>query len=108
MTINEYQQAALKTAIYPEKYKIILPALGVTGEAGECSDKVKKVIRDNDGKFDATKCMDIAMEIGDVLWYCAALANDIGFTLDVVAQMNIKKLTGRKERGTLHGKGEIR
>lgn len=42
MKINEYQLKALETAIYPEDCKIIYPALGLTGEAGEVSDKVKK------------------------------------------------------------------
>ena len=51
MTLNDYQSVAMDTAVYPKEYKIIYPALGITGEAGECSDKVKKVIRDNHGEF---------------------------------------------------------
>ena len=46
MTLNEYQQHALETAIYPENRRIIYPTLGLTGEAGEVADKVKKVISD--------------------------------------------------------------
>ena len=108
MTLNEYQQKALETAVYPQEYKVIYPALGLTGEAGECSDKVKKVIRDNNGVFTLEKKVEIAKEIGDVLWFCAALANDIGFDLETIGQMNYDKLHSRQERGMLHGSGDNR
>ena len=67
MTLNEYQQKALETAVYPQEYKVIYPALGLTGEAGECSDKVKKVIRDNNGEFTIEKKVEIAKEYGIAL-----------------------------------------
>ena len=51
MEVNDYQKAALETAIYPKEQRIIYPTLGLTGEAGEVSDKVKKVLRDNGGVF---------------------------------------------------------
>ena len=51
MTLNEYQQKALETAVYPQNYKIVYPALGMNGEAGEVADKVKKVIRDSNGEL---------------------------------------------------------
>lgn len=108
MTLNAYQKAALETAVYPKEYKIIYPALGITGEAGECSDKVKKVIRDNHGEFTDEKKREIAKEIGDVLWYCATLANDIGYSLEEVGQMNVDKLASRKERDKLSGSGDNR
>ena len=108
MTLNEYQQKALETAVYPQEYKVIYPALGLTGEAGECSDKVKKVIRDNNGVFTDEKKIEIAKEIGDVLWFCATLANDIGFDLETIGQMNYDKLHSRQERGMLHGSGDNR
>jgi NTP pyrophosphatase (non-canonical NTP hydrolase) len=50
----------------------------------------------------------IAAELGDVLWYCAALAGDLGFTLGEVAEANISKLQSRKDRGTLQGSGDNR
>ena len=108
MTINEYQAAALTTAVYPEDKRIIYPALGMCGEAGEVADKVKKVIRDNNQSFDTARKIEIAKEIGDVMWYCATLANDLGFTLEAIAQMNINKLQSRKERGMLGGSGDNR
>lgn len=108
MTLDEYQNHALETAIYPKQYKIIYPALGITGEAGECSDKVKKVIRDNNGEFTDDKKREIAKEIGDVLWYCATLAHDIGYTLEEIGEMNVAKLSSRKERNKINGNGDNR
>lgn len=108
MKVNDYQAAALTTAIYPEDKRIIYPALGMCGEAGEVADKVKKVIRDNAQNFTAEKKREIAKEIGDVLWYCAVLSHDLGFTLEDVTQMNIDKLQSRKERGMLSGSGDNR
>lgn len=108
MTLDEYQKHALETAIYPKQYKIIYPALGIAGEAGECSDKVKKVIRDNNGEFTDDRKREIAKEIGDVLWYCAALAHDIGYTLNEVGKMNVEKLNSRKERNKINGNGDNR
>ena len=108
MTLNEYQQKALETAVYPQEFKIIHPSLGLTGEAGECADKVKKVIRDNGGQFTEEKKYELAKEIGDVLWYCATFANDIGFDLETIGQMNNDKLHSRQERGVLGGSGDNR
>lgn len=108
MTLNEFQKAALETAVYPKEYKVIYPALGITGEAGECSDKVKKVIRDNNGEFTDDRKREIAKEIGDVLWYCATLAHDIGYSLEEIGEMNVEKLRSRKERNKLNGNGDNR
>lgn len=108
MTLNEYQQHALETAIYPDDRRIIYPTLGLTGEAGEVADKVKKVIRDNGQQFTDERKLEIAKEIGDVLWYCATLSRDLGFDLEQVAQMNVEKLRSRKERHLLHGSGDNR
>lgn len=108
MKLNEYQKSALETATYPEEYQVLYPSLGLAGEAGEVADKVKKVIRDDGGVMSEEKRQAIAMEIGDVLWYCAVLAHDLGFDLSKVAEMNIKKLRSRKERGVLGGSGDNR
>lgn len=108
MTLNEYQQKALETAIYSKEFAIIYPALGMCGESGEVADKIKKVIRDNKDEFTSEKKAEIAKEIGDVLWYCATLANDLGFSLDEIAEMNYAKLKSRQERGKLSGSGDNR
>lgn len=108
MTLNEYQQHALETAIYPEDRRIIYPTLGLTGEAGEVADKVKKVIRDAQGAFTPEKRQEIMKEIGDVLWYCATLSRDLGYDLEEVARTNVEKLRSRRERNLLHGSGDNR
>lgn len=108
MELNEYQKRAMETAVYPEQYRVIYPALGLAGEAGEVADKVKKIIRDENGDISDEKRHSIALEIGDVLWYCATLAHDLGYSLEDVARMNYEKLQSRKLRGKIGGSGDER
>ena len=116
MELNYYQTKALLTAVYPAEYAIIYPALGMNGEAGEVADKVKKIIRDTEvvkdsnGKIilDENQRKNIALEIGDVLWYVATLSYDIGLSLEEVANLNIEKLESRQQRGKLGGSGDHR
>lgn len=107
MELNEYQDCALETAIYPERCRVIYPALGLAGEAGEAVDKVKKFMR-GDYELDDEHRRAIALEIGDVLWYCATLAHDLGYTLEDVGRMNCEKLRSRKRRGVIGGSGDDR
>ena len=108
MTLNDYKKEALSTAVYGSGSKIIYPTLGLAGEAGEVADKVKKVLRDNNGEFDDWRKIQIAAEIGDVLWYIAALTNDLGYTLEDIAKLNIGKLSQRRANNTIHGEGDNR
>lgn len=105
MNFNEYQTQALKTAQYPHEYKVLYPLLKLGGEIGEVSEKVGKTLRDHDGDF-STKKHDIALEIGDVLWYIAALSHDIGISLEfpkdvttegdeVFTTLNLQRLQGK-------------
>lgn len=106
MTLNEYQLLALETAVYPMPF--IYPALGLCGESGAVADKVKKVIRDNDSEFTNEKKEEIAKEIGGVLWYCATLSYDLGYSLERIAELNYQKLHSRQLRGKLGGSGDNR
>ena len=106
ITFNEYQEFTSTTRVY--KDKIIYPALGLTGEAGEVAEKIKKLLRDHDGNITEAYAAEVAKEIGDVVWYCAALAADIGYSLGDIAQMNVDKLTKRKEENKIHGNGDNR
>jgi len=109
MELNEYQNKARETAIYPNKdNNFIYPTLGLVGEAGEVAEKIKKVIRDNDGVLSEDKRIETAKELGDVMWYISNLAAELGFDLDTIASMNIEKLFSRKDRGTLRGSGDNR
>lgn len=103
MTFEEYQEQARSTAIYPRDRAIVYPALGLTGEAGEVAEKVKKWIRD--GTLDKEA---IAKELGDVLWYIAALSGDLGISMDEIASQNIRKLQDRASRGKIQGSGDNR
>ena len=106
---NAYQRSAARTAIYPHQHKILYPALGLAGEAGEVANKVKKLIRDGeDVEGFELKKIAIASEIGDVLWYCAMMAKEVGVPLNTIMQENLSKLHSRKERGTLQGSGDDR
>ncbi len=109
MNFNEYQQKSRQTALYPNKdNNFIYPTLGLVGEAGEVAEKIKKVIRDNDGIITSEKKEEIKKELGDVLWYVSNLAYELNIELEDVAQGNIEKLFSRMERDKLHGDGDNR
>ena len=104
----EYENLAKNFALYPEAgsgtpLSLAYCALGLTGEAGEYSEKVKKLIRD--GKFDKPLALK---ELGDVLWYLTASAREMGYSLADVAEVNIVKLMDRQERNVLQGNGDER
>ena len=108
MDLNDYQNAARRTAIYPENHRVIYPALGLASEAGEVAGKIKKVLRDQGGDFATAPLEAIQDELGDVLWYIAVLAGDLGLSLDEIATANLGKLASRKDRGRLSGGGDRR
>ena len=105
MDLKTYQAAAHETAVYPADRALEYVALGLAGEAGEVSNKVKKLIRDGD---DQGKREVIASELGDALWYIAELATVLGADLEDIAKCNIAKLNDRRFRGKLQGNGDNR
>jgi len=109
ITPDKYENLAGQTAIFPKEKALEYLALGMTSEAGEVAGKVKKLIRDGEDKegFEMKK-LAIASEIGDVIWYCAMMAKEVGVPLNDIMKENLKKLHGRKERGTLQGSGDER
>jgi NTP pyrophosphatase (non-canonical NTP hydrolase) len=96
MTFEEYQSAAGKTALYPRRSSNIeYPTLGLAGEAGEVANIVKKIQRDNDGILTDETRAKLKDELGDVLWYISACADELGLTLAEIADFNIDKLAKR-------------
>lgn len=108
MNFDLYQLKATKTAVYPSSYKVMYPSLGLSAEAGEVANKVKKIYRDKDGVLSPEDAKEIAHEVGDVLWYLAALAKDLGYELSEIAEMNVLKLEDRMARGVIQGSGDNR
>jgi len=106
--LDMYQKVALTTAIYPREQAIIYPTLGLTGEAGEVANKVKKIIRDGSNSKDEKLVSEIKSEIGDCLWYIAVLANDFDIKLSDIASTNLIKLENRKKKDTIRGSGDKR
>lgn len=109
MNFNEYQYFAGHTAVYPNRgSNFIYPTLGLCGETGEIAEKIKKVIRDNNGFFEQETKTQLVKELGDVLWYLSQLAFELHVDLDEVARINIEKLKIRRENNTIHGNGDNR
>ena len=109
MTFEEYQQESRKTAQYPNLGEsFVYPTLGLTGEVGEVAEKIKKIMRDKEGKVGDEDRAEVEKELGDVLWYLAQIATELGLSLNEVAETNIEKIMSRYERDKIHGEGDNR
>ena len=108
ITATEYQQKAAETAIFPKEKALEYLTLGLTGEAGEIANKVKKLIRDGaDREGYHEKLNQIGYELGDVMWYCAMLAKEVDMNLGRIMEDNLDKLADRKARNRLQGDGDL-
>jgi NTP pyrophosphatase (non-canonical NTP hydrolase) len=103
---NAYQATARETAVYPLHHRFDYPALGLAGEAGEVANKVKKMFRDDLGSDELRE--PLRKELGDILWYVAALCTEFQLELGDVAQDNLAHLRRRQQMGTIHGSGDTR
>ncbi len=112
MTLDDYQRGALRTASFPESVKVLYPALKLAGEAGEVTEKLGKMMRDEGWlpgqELSAQQRRALTAELGDVLWYVAVLAADLGVELEAVGAANLGKLASRQARGVLGGSGDER
>ncbi|NJP37176.1 nucleoside triphosphate pyrophosphohydrolase family protein [Alkalicoccus luteus] len=94
MNLNEYQELSSRTANTHDN-ELINYGLGLTGEAGEVADMIKKTQFHG---HDISK-EEIEKELGDVLWYLSQIARVSGINLTDVAEGNIKKLKKRYPKG---------
>jgi NTP pyrophosphatase (non-canonical NTP hydrolase) len=108
MELSEYQALSRRTAEYPRAAWLAYPALGLAGEAGEVAEHAKKAIRDDGGEVSDERRAAMAKELGDVLWYVAQIASELGIELEEIAQQNLDKLISRQRRGVLSGSGDER
>lgn len=112
MTFDDYQKQALRTdhskGLEPNNPDFFAIVLGLAGEAGEVSEKFKKLYWHKKGAWDDEFKQSMAKELGDILWYLSSLASHMGYSLEKVAEMNIEKLKSRVERGTHLGNGDDR
>ncbi len=111
LTFEKYQKLAGRTAQYPGREEARVapyPALGLAGEAGEVCEQVKKMIRDDGGRLTDTRRQALRKELGDVLWYVAAVCAELNLEMSDVAAANIEKLADRAERGVIGGDGDDR
>ena len=108
-SFNDYQQATSQTAKYPPSQALEYLSLGIASEAGEVAGKMKKWIRDGDSKMTREEWVQaMSSEIGDVLWYVARLADELGLSLSEIAEENMAKLLDRNARGVIGGSGDNR
>lgn len=116
MDLNDYQIISRKFAVYPHLgSNLVYTGLGLSGEVGEFNEHIKKSIRD--GQFgmgysylqlDPTRRLKMIDELGDVLWYVANCATELGVNLSDVAAHNLDKLRDRKVNGKKLGHEDIK
>lgn len=108
LTLTEYARRARETAVYPARGEfagLAYTGLGLAGEAGAAADQIKKVLRDDDTSRTPARVAKIAHELGDTLWYVAAVCAELGLDMEEVAQANLEMLAERRKQGLLQGEG---
>jgi len=110
MNFNEYQNNVQKLAITKLTgiNEVMYSTLGILGEAGEISEKIKKIVRDKNGIISEEDKELLGKETGDVLFYIAKFLSDIGLDFETIAMENIKKCRDRELRGVISGSGDNR
>jgi NTP pyrophosphatase (non-canonical NTP hydrolase) len=107
-SLEQYQLFVRGTKTYDKEYNLVYPILGLASEAGEVAGKLKKIMRDDQGQLSREAFNALVSELGDVLWYATAIADDLGITISDVFYENYKKISNRQERGVIQGSGDNR
>tara|TARA_R100001480_G_scaffold122075_1_gene120612 strand:- start:1236 stop:1622 length:387 start_codon:yes stop_codon:yes gene_type:complete len=102
--INFYSKFVEEKIFTKGRDRLVENALGLVGEAGEVSEKIKKIFRDKNKFSDE----EVLKELGDVLFYTVALSNIFNGDLRRIMEMNMDKLNDRQQRGVLKGSGDNR
>jgi NTP pyrophosphatase (non-canonical NTP hydrolase) len=112
MELSEYQKKALvfdyPVGISIKSTEFFAILLGLAGEAGEISEKFKKIYWHRNGDWNDDDKKEMSKELGDLLWYLSSVASHCGLSLEDIAKENITKLTDRKNRGVSKGNGDNR
>lgn len=97
---EEYQQNVVRTlAEHPDReFGLAILGLGLTGEAGEAADIIKKIVG-HKHPFDEEASLKLLAELGDILWYVTAIAATLDLGLDAIAHYNVEKLRKRYPEG---------
>jgi len=107
-SLDKYQMFVRSTKAYDKEFALMYPILGLTNEAGEVAGKLKKIIRDDAGQLTPERLDDLVSELGDVLWYVTAIADDLGITIGDIFHANFIKISDRAKRGVIKGSGDNR
>jgi len=121
MELNEYQNKAKTTAIYPHQgNNLIYTVMGLAGEAGELANKTKKLMRSYglepgtsiDELINNPKSRKILEglygELGGILWYVSQVATELHTTLDIIGEANLDELSNRVKSNSIEGDGDNR
>jgi NTP pyrophosphatase (non-canonical NTP hydrolase) len=95
VTLDEYQQKAAATdaSEIAKNPDLSVLMLGLAGEAGSLLTLYKKRLRDGDAFQVAEE--RLSEEIGDILWYLAAITRRFGLSLESIAMANLEKTRSR-------------
>lgn len=122
-TFNQYQEFTKSLAAYNDDVVLFIdngageiampymyPALALSEEAGEVAGKIAKYIRKSKTEYVSYDDLRAAIgkELGDVAYQLSETARQFGYSFQDIIDMNVEKLTDRKERGVLIGEGDNR
>lgn len=120
MTLNEYQNKAYDTC-KPESFNFSYLFINLVGEVGEFASKIAKAVRKEELTINNDKLRfinelgknidleeSLKFEAGDIFWTLSTLCKSFNWSLEEIAQMNLDKLSDRKDRGVIVGNGDLR